>query len=49
MGFYILKRIQENQRASIEQECKKWLEGGRKSLAERELSDSVYLAFQKDG
>lgn len=49
MGFYILKRIQENQKASIEQEHKKWLEGGRKSLAERELSNSVYLAFQKDG
>lgn len=49
VGFYILKRIQKNQRGSIEQKHKKWLEGGRKSLAERELSDSVYLAFQKDG
>lgn len=49
VGFSILKRIQENQKGSIEQKCKKWLEGGRKSLAERELSNSVYLAFQKDG
>lgn len=49
MGFYILKRIQENQRGSVEQKCKKWLEGGRKSLAVSELSNSVYLAYQKDG
>lgn len=48
VGFYILKRIQEKQRGSTEQKHKKWLEGGRRSLAERELSDSVYLAFQKD-
>lgn len=49
MGFYILKRIQENQRGCVEQKCKKWLEGGRKSLAVSELSNSVYLAYQKDG
>lgn len=49
MGFYILKRIQENQRDYVEKKCKKWLEGGRKSLAVRELSNSVYLAYQKDG
>lgn len=49
MGFYVLKRLQENQRGCVEHKRKKWLEGRRKSLAVRELSNSVYLAYQKDG
>lgn len=49
MGFCVLKRIQENWRGCVDQKCKKWLEGGRKSLAVRELSNSVYFAHQEDG